>query len=91
LGDVIDDHSAVGIPIVHRSQGLIPFLASGIPDFELDRSGIIEGDCLCQEGGSDCRLAVIIELVLNRAVSISSFMYVRLAAGDNQAIIEDLL
>lgn len=83
MGDVIDNHGAVGISIVHWGQRLIPLLASGIPDFELDRGGIIEGDGLCEEGGSNCRLAVIIELVLNRAVNISGLMYVRLAAGGN--------
>lgn len=73
MSDVIDNHSAVGIAIVHGSQRLIPLLASGIPDFELDCGGIIEGDGLCQEGGSDCRLAIIIELVLNQEISILLF------------------
>jgi len=73
LGDVIDHNSTVGVSIVHRSQRLISFLTSSIPYFELDRGALVEGDGLCQEGGADGRLTVIIELVLGGLVSVLSF------------------
>lgn len=65
LSDVIDYDGAIGIPIIHRGQRLISFLASRIPDLELDCGALIEGDGLCQEGGTDCGLAVIVELILS--------------------------
>jgi hypothetical protein len=64
LSDVIDYDGAIGIPIIHRGQRLISLLASCIPDLELDCGALIEGDGLCQEGGADCGLAVIVELIL---------------------------
>jgi hypothetical protein len=53
LGDVIDHNSTVGVSIVHRSQGLISFLASSIPNFEFDGGALIEGYGLCQESSAD--------------------------------------
>lgn len=91
MSDVIDNHSAVGVAIVHRSQRLIALLASSIPDFELDCGGIIEGDSLCQEGGSDSRLAIIIELVLTERLAFYCSMCVRLAAASSVTIVEDSL
>ena len=48
-GDVIDHDSAVGIPVVHRSQRLVSLLTGSIPNFKLDRGALIEGDGLCQK------------------------------------------
>jgi len=42
LRDIVDDHSAVGIPVVHRSQRLISFLARSVPYLELDCGSVIE-------------------------------------------------
>ena len=91
MSDVIDDHSAVGVAIVHRGQRLIALLASSIPDFKLDCGGIIEGDGLCQEGSSDSRLAIIIELVLTDGLAFHCSMYARLAAARSVTIVEDSL
>jgi hypothetical protein len=88
LGDVIDNDGTVGISIVHRSQRLIALLAGSIPDFKLDCGTLIEGDGLCQESGSDRRLAVIIELVLIRRLASEGSMYPWITAGGDQAIIE---
>lgn len=73
LGDVINHNSTVGVSIIHGSERLVPFLASSIPNFELDCGTLIEGDSLGQEGSTDCRLPVIIELVLGNS-SASSFL-----------------
>lgn len=65
LSDVIDHDSAVGISVVHGSQGLISLLASSIPNFKLDCRVLIQRDGLCQEGGTDSRLSVVVELILS--------------------------
>jgi hypothetical protein len=88
LGDVIDNDGTVGISVVHRSQRLVALLAGGIPDFKLDCGALIEGDSLCQESGSDRRLAVIIELVLIQPLASEDSIYLRATAGVDQAIIE---
>lgn len=65
MGDIIYNDGAVCVSVVHRSQRLVAFLASGIPDLELDGSVLIEGNGLSQESSTDSRLAIGIELVLN--------------------------
>ncbi len=64
LGDVIYDHGAVCVSVVHGCQGFVSLLAGGIPDLELDCRVFIEGDGLCQEGGADGGFPVRVELVL---------------------------
>jgi len=64
LSDVVDHHRAVGIPVVHGRQGLVPLLARCIPNLKLDCGVLIERDGLCKEGGADCGLPVGIELIL---------------------------
>jgi hypothetical protein len=68
LSDVVDHYSAVRIAIVHGREGLVSLLPCGIPDLELDRRVVIEGDSLSEESSSDGRLSVVIELVLNHLV-----------------------
>lgn len=53
LSDVVDNDSTVRIPVVHWSQGLVSFLASGIPYLELDRCAFVQRNGLCQEGRAD--------------------------------------
>ena len=64
LSDVIDNDGTVGISIIHRSQRFISLLTGSIPDFEFHCGALIEGDGLCQEGGADRGLAVIVKLIL---------------------------
>lgn len=64
LGDIIDDDGAVGVSVVHGRQRLVALLACRVPDLELDRCGFVEGDGLCQEGGANGGLPVVVELVL---------------------------
>lgn len=66
MRDVVYDHSTVGISIVHGRKGLVPLLASRIPDFELDCSILIEGDGLSEECRTDGGFSVRIELVLRK-------------------------
>lgn len=47
LRDIIYYDGAVGIPVVHWRQGLVSFLASGIPYLELHGRGIIKRNGLC--------------------------------------------
>jgi hypothetical protein len=64
LGDIVYDDGAVGVAVVHGSQRLVSLLARGVPYLELDGCGIIEGDCLGEEGGANGGFSIIIELVL---------------------------
>ena len=53
LSNVIDDNRAVGVPVVHRRQGLVSFLPGGIPYFEFHRRILIKRDGLCKESSAD--------------------------------------
>lgn len=61
---VIDDDGAVGVTVVHGRERLVAFLAGGVPYFELDGCGVVEGDGLSEEGGADGGFSVVVELVL---------------------------
>mmetsp|Transcript_39499 Transcript_39499/g.66322 ORF Transcript_39499/g.66322 Transcript_39499/m.66322 type:complete len:226 (-) Transcript_39499:310-987(-) len=52
--------------VVHGCKRVIPFLASSIPDFELD-SGVVDGHSLCKEGSADGGFLVLEELPLDEA------------------------
>ena len=64
LCDVVDDDGAVCVAVVHGCERLVALLAGGIPDLELDRRVLIEGDGLGEEGGADGGFPVVVELVL---------------------------
>jgi len=64
LRDVVDYYGTVGISVVHGRQGLVPFLACGIPDLELDCGVLVQGDGLCEEGRTDCGFSIRVKLVL---------------------------
>lgn len=66
LGNVIYNHGAVGVSVVHGGQGLVALLASGVPNLELDCGVLVEGDGLSEEGSADGRLAIRIKLVLRK-------------------------
>lgn len=66
LCDIINDDCAVCVPVVHRCKRLVPLLACRIPYLELDSRGIVEGDGLCEEGSSDSRFSVVVELILEK-------------------------
>lgn len=78
LCDIVDDDGAVGVPVVHRCQRLVAFLASSVPDLKLYRCALIEGYRLCKEGCADGGLPVVIELILE-TVSMHSLQLPRLA------------
>ena len=65
LSNVVDYNGAVGVAVIHGSQGLVALLTCGIPDLELDGSCVIEGDCLGEESGADGGFPVVVELVLD--------------------------
>jgi hypothetical protein len=65
LGNVVYHDGAVGISVVHGSQGLVSLLAGSIPDLKLDRGGFVERDGLSQESGADGRFSERVELVLS--------------------------
>ena len=64
LCDIIDDNCAVCVSIIHWCKRLVSLLACSIPYFELDSRGVVKGDGLCEEGSSDSRFSIVIELVL---------------------------
>lgn len=67
LGDVVDNDGAVRITVVHGCQGLVALLAGCVPDFKLDCGVLVEGDGLCEEGGTDGGFSVRVELVFDEA------------------------
>lgn len=64
MSDIVDDNRTVGIPVVHRGQGLVSLLARRVPYFKLDCRALVERDGLCEEGGTDGRFPVVIKLIL---------------------------
>jgi hypothetical protein len=78
LRNVVDDDGAVGVPVVHGRQRLVPLLARCVPDLKLDCRVLVERDGLCEEGGADGGFPVRVELVLDepqhdRALSHGGF------------------
>ena len=55
VGDIIDDDGGLSSSVVHRGQTVVPLLARGVPDLELDRR-VIKTNCLGQKCCSDSRL-----------------------------------
>lgn len=83
LSDVVDYDGAVGVAVVHGSQGLVALLTCGIPDLELDGSRVIEGDCLGEESGADGGFPVVIELVLDETEDERTLWCVRLVVRES--------
>lgn len=67
LRDVVDDDGAVCIAVVHGGQRFVAFLAGCVPDLELDRRVLVEGDGLGKEGGAYGGFPVVVKLVLDEA------------------------
>ena len=67
LSDVVNNYRAVGVPVVHGCQRLISFLPRSVPYFKFYRCGVIEGDGLGKEGGTDCRFSVVVELIFDES------------------------
>lgn len=67
LCDIVYNNCTVRVPVVHGCQRLVSFLTSSIPDLKFDGRSIIEGDCLCEEGGADCGFSVVVELVFDES------------------------
>ena len=53
MGDVINDDGAVGVPIIHGRQRLVPLLSRRIPYLKLHSGVFVEGDGLGEECGAD--------------------------------------
>lgn len=64
LCDIVDDHGAVRIPVVHGRQRLVSLLPGRVPDFKFHCRVLVERDGLCEEGGANSRFSVRVELVL---------------------------
>jgi hypothetical protein len=64
LSDIVYDDGTVCIPIIHGCEGLVSLLARGIPYLKLDHRVVVESNGLCEEGGSNSRFSIVIELVL---------------------------
>jgi hypothetical protein len=64
LCDIVDYYGAVRISVVHGRQRLVPLLPGRVPNLEFDSRVLIEGDGLCEEGGTDGGFSVRVELVL---------------------------
>lgn len=67
LCNVIYDDGTVGVAVVHGGQGLVTLLAGGIPNFELDSGGLVEGDGLGEERSADGGFAERVELILDKS------------------------
>jgi hypothetical protein len=67
LCDVVYYYGAVCISVVHGCERLVALLAGGVPNLKLHGCVLVEGDGLCEEGGTDSRFSVVIELVLDEA------------------------
>jgi hypothetical protein len=70
LGDVIYNHGAVGVPVVHGCERLVALLACRVPDLKLDGCGFVEGDGLGQERSADGGFSVVVELVLSKSAAV---------------------
>jgi hypothetical protein len=64
LRNIIYDHRAVGVAVVHGRQRFVAFLASSIPDLELDGRTLIKRNRLRQESSTDRGFAEGVELIL---------------------------
>lgn len=64
---IINDDGAVRIAVVHRCEGFVPLLSGGIPYFEFDGGGVVEGDGLGEEGSADGGFSVVVELVFDES------------------------
>lgn len=67
LSDIIDDHCAIGVSVVHRGQRLISLLACCVPYLELYGCVLVKRYGLCEESGADCRFAIVVELIFHKA------------------------
>jgi hypothetical protein len=64
VGDVVDDDGRLRSPVVHWGQRVVPLLAGGVPNLELD-GGLVQANGLGEEGGPDGGLLVLVELALD--------------------------
>jgi len=78
LSDIIYDHRAVGVAVVHGCQRLVTLLACRVPYLELDCRCFIECDGLGEEGGADGRFSIVVELILKRRLSVSELYEIML-------------
>jgi hypothetical protein len=72
LRDIVYNNGTVGISVVHGSQRLVSLLAGGIPNLELDRRVLIEGDGLSEESRSNGGFSEGVELILTASLATPS-------------------
>jgi hypothetical protein len=89
LRDIVDNNRAVRIAVVHGREGLVSFLAGGIPNLKFHSRSLIKGDRLGQESSTDGRFAERVELILLCFVSrepdrFESFMMVPTHLDESQ-------
>ena len=77
MSDVVNYDGAVGVAVVHGSQGLVALLTCGIPDLKLDGGRVIEGDCLGEESGADGGFPIVVELVLDETEDERTLLWIR--------------
>ena len=66
IRNVVNDDGGLGAPIVHGRERVVALLARRVPDLELD-GGVVDLDCLREEGGADGALLELVELALDEA------------------------
>lgn len=81
LSNIVDHHSTICVPIIHRSKGLVSFLPCCVPYFKFYRGCIVERDGLCEKSRSDSRFPVVIKLILEKGQSPTR----RAAQGQNSS------
>lgn len=72
LRDIIYNNGTVGISVVHGSQRLVSLLAGRIPNLELDRRVLIEGDGLSEESRSNGGFSEGVKLILAASLATPS-------------------
>ena len=77
LGDIVDNNCTVGISVIHRSERFVTFLSGCVPYFKLYSGGVVQGDCLCEEGGADGGFSIVIKLILREYLALVSSMNCR--------------
>lgn len=71
LCNIVDHNSTVCVSVVHRCERLVSLLPGSIPYLELYGGIIVERYRLGEEGGTDCGLSEIIELILYLSLDVA--------------------
>lgn len=72
LRDIVYNNGTVGISVVHGGQRLVSLLAGRIPNLELDRRVLIEGDGLSEESRANGGFSEGVKLILTASLATPS-------------------